>query len=62
MKRRDVLKGAAVAAGAAVVGLPAVAEGEALPLLNTTYSVTVLRTRLPPGRGPTGWNPLFIPT
>lgn len=38
MKRRDVLKGAAVVAGAAVVGLPAVAKGEALPLLNTTYS------------------------
>lgn len=32
MKRRDVLKGAAVAAGTAVVGLPAEAEGLGAPL------------------------------
>ncbi len=38
MKRRDVLKGAAAVAGAAVVGLPAMAEGKVPPLLSTTYN------------------------
>ena len=38
MKRRDVLKGAAVVAGAAVLGFPAVAKGEVTPLMSTTHS------------------------
>lgn len=46
MRRRDVLKGAAVVAGVAVVGLPVVAEGKVTHLMSETYNDKDRRMRV----------------